>query len=224
VELLVTYFLISLTNKCNKKCSYCVVEQWLNKPDFPDKITASDLILFLEKEFQPSDVVELTGGEPTLFPGLIMLLDWLKEHEAKVIIRTNGLNLGGWRRCYDNLVIVLARHDSDEDYMSKRKEYLLPHDLVLDGIPEHIKQKEQDKPIFVNDETSPLTSYPFTKAFFITNDGKIKFMPCCSEDLGTVWDYKPRKYHCCDNCPYMLGAWNLASRIRNGKTFKAEGA
>jgi len=218
-----TYFLISLTNKCNKSCDYCVVKQWRNNPDFPDKITAGDLILFLGKELQAGDVAELTGGEPTLFPDLTVLLDWLKKHGAKAIIRTNGLNLGGWRRCYDNLIVVLARHDSDEDYMGKRKKHLLPQDLVLDGIPEHVKQKEQGKPVFVNDETSPLTSHPFAKAFFITPDGKIKFMPCCNEDLGTVWDCKPRKYHCCGNCPYMLGAWNLASRIGNCKTFR-EGA
>jgi Molybdenum cofactor biosynthesis enzyme len=205
-----TYFLISLTNKCNKQCDYCVVKQWLNNPDFPDKATAKDFISFLEKEFNPGDVVELTGGEPTLFPDLTVLLDWLKEHEAKAIIRTNGLNLGDWRRCYDNLVAVLAKHDSSDGYIAERKKYLLPQDLVLDGIPEHIKQKEQNKPIFMTDETSPLASHPFTKAFFITNDGKVKFMPCVDRDMGTVWDFKPENWHCCGNCPYMLGAWNLA--------------
>jgi organic radical activating enzyme len=190
-----------------------VVKQWRNNPDFPDKIAAEDLMAFLGKELQTGDVVELTGGEPTLFRNFNMLLDWLKEHGAKIIIRTNGLNLGEWRMNYDNLVVVLARHDSDEDYMGKRKEHLLPCDLVLNGIPENIKQKEQDKPIFVNDDASPLRSHPFNKALFIVPDGKIKFMPCCQEDMGTIWNYKPRNYHCCDNCSYMLGAWNLVQRI-----------
>jgi len=208
-----TYFLISLTNRCNKSCDYCVVKQWVNNPDFPDKATAEDFIMFLGKELQSGDVVELTGGEPTLFPDLTMLLDWLKEHKAKVIIRTNGLNLGGWRKCYGNLVVVLARHDSDEDYMAARKKHLLPQDLVLDGIPEHIKQKEPFKPVFVTDKTSPLDSYPFTKARFVSADGKVKFMACCSEDLGTVWDYKPREYQMCDKCTHFLGAWNLVQRI-----------
>jgi hypothetical protein len=180
---------------------------------FPDKATAEDFISFLEKEFQHGDVVELTGGEPTLFHGLNMLLDWLKKHGAKVIIRTNGLHLGEWRKNYDNLVAVLARHDSDEDYMSERKKYLLPCDLVLDGIPESIKQKEPFKSIFVADETSPLTSYPFKKARFVSADGKVRFMACCPEDLGTVWDYKPRAYQMCDKCSHMLGAWNLIQRI-----------
>jgi len=214
------YFLISLTNKCNKACDYCVVEQWRNNPDFPDKITVRDLIAFLKNELQAGDVVELTGGEPTLVHDFELLLDWLNEHRAKVILRTNGLNLGEGRKSYDNIIVVLARHDSSEGYIAERKKYLLPCDLVLDGIPENIKQKDPLKPVFVNDDASPLKDYPFEEMRFITNDGKVKFAPCCNDDMGTVWDYRPRNYHCCRECPYMLGTWNLANRIGNCKTFK----
>jgi len=211
---MMTYFLLSITNTCNKSCAYCVVKQWLNNPEYPDKATAEDFTAFLEKEMQAGDVVELTGGEPTLFPGFIKLLEWLKEHKAKVILRTNGALLDEWRKSYPNMVVVLARHDSDSAYMAERKKCLLPQDLILDSIPEHIKQKEQDKPIFVNDETSPLKTYPFKKTIFISADGKVKSMPCSKEDMGTIWDYKPRLYLMCDNCPLLLGAWNLAARIK----------
>ncbi|MDR2554163.1 MAG: radical SAM protein [Fibromonadaceae bacterium] len=216
-----TYFLLSITNRCNKACNYCVVKPWLNNHDFPDKITATDLISFLEKEFCEGDVVELTGGEPTLFRELETLLDWLKEHGAKVIIRTNGLNLRERRKKYDNIVVVLAKHDSSDSYMSERKTYLLPHDLVLDAIPDSIKQKEGGKPIFIPSNESPYTSHPFTRSLFISADGKVKAMACCSVDMGTVWDYKLLKYQMCDKCDTMLGAWNLINRIGN-KTFKKE--
>jgi len=208
-----TYFLLSITNTCNKNCSYCVVKPWLNNPEYPDKATADDFIMFLEKEMRTGDVVELTGGEPTLFNGLIVLLEWLKEHGAKVVMRTNGALLGEWRAGYPNMVVVLARHDSDNSYMASRIRCLLPQDLVLDGIPEHIKQKEQDKPVFVNDEVSSLRTHPFTKMFHITNDGKVRFMSCSKEDMGTIWDYRPRLYHCCQECPFALGAWNLMVRL-----------
>jgi len=211
----ITYFLISLTNRCNKHCEYCVVKRWVNNLEFPDKMKTEDLIAFLKKEFQAGDVVELTGGEPTLFLDLEMLLSWLKEHEARVILRTNGLHLSKWRGNYDNLVVVLAKHDSGDDYMNERKKYLLPCDLVLDGIPENIKQKKRFEPVFIADETSPLTSHPFKKTCFISADGKVKSMPCCSEDMGTVWDYTPRLYRCCKDCSHTLGAWNLVQRIGN---------
>jgi MoaA/NifB/PqqE/SkfB family radical SAM enzyme len=208
-----TYFLISLTNLCDKACPYCVVARWRNNPGFPDRLTIDGLLNFFEKELHGGDVVELTGGEPTLFYGLEELLGWLRDSKAKVILRTNGSRLGEWRKDFGNLVIVLARHDSGEEYMEERRRHLLPQDLALEGIPEHIRQKEDCKPVFVNDDASPLESHPFKKAFFVTADGKARFMPCCKEDLGTIWDCKPRKYHMCEKCPYMLGAWNLANRL-----------
>jgi len=209
-----TYFLLSLTNKCNKSCGYCVVKPWLNNPEYPDKATLQDFTGFLDKKLEPGDVVELTGGEPTLLPWLWKLLDWLEAREAKTILRTNGLGLTSRRKCYRNLVVILARHDSNEEYWLSRKDCLLQCDLAIDGIPEHLIQREDCKPVFVNDETSPLKSHPFSKAYFITNDGKVRFMPCVSKDMGTIWDFKHQNWHCCPNCPYMLGAWNLASRIK----------
>ncbi len=212
-----TYFLLSITNTCNKACPYCVVKPWLNNPDYPDKATARDFLKFLEKEMQEGDVVEITGGEPTLFKGLAYMLCWLKNHKARAILRTNGIGLADWRKNYDNMIVVLAKHDSTEEYWENRKKCLMPHDLALDGIPEHIKQKEAGKPVFVNDKASPLKTHPFKRMFHITNDGKVRFMSCCKNDMGTIWNYKPRKYHCCQECPFALGAWNLASKIQGGE-------
>jgi len=210
-----TYFLLSITNTCNKSCSYCVVKPWLNNAEYPDKVSAEDFIKFLEKEMQAGDVVELTGGEPTLFPKLFDLLNWLKEHNAKVILRTNGYLLNHWRVNYSNMIVVLARHNSSEEYWQTCKKYLLPHDIAIDGIPEHLKQKDDGRPIFLNDEISPLKEHPFKRMFHITNDGKVRFMSCCKDDMGTVWRYEPRNYHCCSECPFALGAWNLASKIED---------
>jgi len=209
-----TYYLISLTNKCNKACSYCVVKPWLNNPEFPDKITAKDVIGFLENKMQIGDVVELTGGEPTLFPNLFDLLNWLKEHGAKVILRTNGLLLDYWRVNYLNMIVVFSQHDSSENYIAERKKCLLPHDRFIDKLPENKMQKEANKPIFINDAENPLTSHPFTCALFITADGNVRFMPCSEESMGTIWNYKSQNWHCCANCSYMLGAWNLANQIK----------
>jgi len=210
-----TYFLLSITNTCNKSCSYCVVKPWLNNPEYPDKAAAEDFIEFLASEMQAGDVVELTGGEPTLFANTAKLLDWLKEHGAKIILRTNGALLGGWRKDYPNMVVVLAKHDSDELYMEERRKHLQPQDLVLDGVPERVKQKEQDKPIFVNDETSPLDAHPFNRMFHVTNDGKVRNMSCCKDDMGTIWKFEPREYVRCPECPFALGAWNLIARINS---------
>jgi len=209
-----TYFLLSITNACNKSCDYCVVKQWRNNPAFPDKITAIDVIAFLEKEMQPGDTVELTGGEPTLFPDLLLLLEWLKEHNAKVILRTNGCKLDRWRKEFPNMVIVLAKHDSSDEYMEERRRHLMSWDKAVDKIPDDEMQKEQDRPIFKKGMNNPLTAHPFKRMFFITNDGKIRYMACCKEDMGSLWDFKRREYFCCPDCSFALLAWNLAARIK----------
>ncbi|MDR3000270.1 MAG: radical SAM protein [Fibromonadaceae bacterium] len=208
------YFLLSITNTCNKSCDYCVVKPWLNNPEFPDKATAQDFISFLSKEMRVGDVVEITGGEPTLFPELIKLLEFLKKNEAKVILRTNGALLDKWRADYENMVVVLAKHNTDDHTIERLKRYLLPQDLVIDDIPGDIMQKEQDKPIFKADNISPLKTHSFAKMFHVTNDGKVRAMSCSKWDMGTIWDYKPQNYLCCPKCPFMLGAWNLIARLK----------
>lgn len=213
-----TYFLLSITNTCNKSCGYCVVKPWLNNPDYPDKITAIDVIKFLEKEMRPGDIAELTGGEPTMFPDLLMLLEWLREHGAKVIMRTNGFGLGSWRKEFPNMVVVLARHDSDDIYMAERREHLLPHDVVLDKIPDGAEQKKPDKPVHIKSELYPLDRHGIKRALFVTNDGNIRFMPCMNVSMGNIinLDCKLERWDCMtmESCPYMLGAWNLTARIK----------
>jgi len=210
-----TYFLLSVTNTCNKSCDYCVVKPWLNNTKYPDKINAAHIIRFLGGQMEPGDIAEITGGEPTLWPDLFTLLDWLKDHGAKVILRTNGINLGAWREIYDNMVVVLARHDSDGAYMAARQKYLMPCDLAKGSMPEEQKQKEFAKPVFKCDEESPLGTHGINRAFHITNDGNIRFMPCMNVSMGNlITGWKLEEWECftMNNCPYMLGAWNLVER------------
>lgn len=214
-----TYFLLSITNACNKSCNYCVVKPWLNNPEYPDKITAEDVINFLEKEMRPGDIAELTGGEPTMFPSLLLLLEWLKERGAKVIMRTNGFRLDSWRKDFSNMVVVLARHDSDGAYMAERRKHLLTQDVVFDKIPEGAEQKEQNKPVHIKSELYPLETHGIKRAFFATNDGNIRFMPCVNASMGNIATGCSLEEWTCVNfakCPYMLGAWNLAARVQNG--------
>lgn len=82
---------ISLTNKCTLSCWHCPMGQWRNStaPRWP--LCNAELIPWLEKYVQPSQwVVELTGGEPSLYPEIDELLHWLSEHGYKTLVKTNG--------------------------------------------------------------------------------------------------------------------------------------
>lgn len=86
------YLQICLTSKCNRNCWHCPMAQYRNTDDKDYHLTNEVLIPWLERNIKPDMwLVELTGGEPTLYDGISELLDWLAEHNYRVHIRTNGI-------------------------------------------------------------------------------------------------------------------------------------
>jgi MoaA/NifB/PqqE/SkfB family radical SAM enzyme len=181
-------------------------------------MTASDFVKFLEKEMSEGDTVELTGGEPTLFPGLLKLLDFLKNKKAKIIMRTNGCKLGQWRKDYSNMVVVLAKHDTADEIFNSMKEHLAEIDIIELGKEERKRQNPNCKvPKFATDKISSMDWHGYERSLFVTPDGKIRPMPCFPEPSGNAIGlaYRLNGFICLDGakCPYMLGAWNLAARL-----------
>src|SRR5438477_4133991 len=89
---------ISLTDRCNFRCVYCMPEeglQWLKN----DRVMTFDEIVRLARLFVHMGIrgIRLTGGEPTVRSGLPHLVRMLKPHEAdgreSVSLSTNGFRL-----------------------------------------------------------------------------------------------------------------------------------
>jgi len=106
-----SFLQISLTNRCNRACSYCPVEQWRNTtPRKP--LCNEELIPFLQKYVKPDSwVVELTGGEPSLYDGIDELMQWLSDNGYRTLVKTNGT---GNLKHLPNVKIVAAFHDIDK--------------------------------------------------------------------------------------------------------------
>lgn len=86
------YLQISLTSKCNRSCWHCPMAQYRNTDDKDYHLTNDVLIPWLEKNIRPDQwLIELTGGEPTLYDGISELLDWLSEKGYTVHLRSNGI-------------------------------------------------------------------------------------------------------------------------------------
>jgi len=81
---------ISLTNSCNLSCNYCPIAKWRNNPNFPNSLTNERLFQLLEKLNAQEWAVELTGGEPALYPEMDELLGWLQAKGFRGLIKTNG--------------------------------------------------------------------------------------------------------------------------------------
>ena len=92
----VDYMRISVTDRCNLRCSYCMPKEGL--PLFAhDEILTFEEIVRLSKIFTHlgGTKIRLTGGEPLVRRGLIDLIKQLKEIEGleKLCLTTNGIFL-----------------------------------------------------------------------------------------------------------------------------------
>jgi len=171
---------------------------------------------WLEKEIKEGDIVEMAGtGEPTLCEWLPELLLYLSQKKAWAILKTNGFKLGRWRLHLENLLVVLAKHDSGDEYMLEKCKYLLPNDIVCTAIDEGTRQN--------NDEVASKTlkffpgeTHDIQRVFFITPDGKVRFMPCNANGMGTVWDCDSSTFGCVSlhECPFLVNAWNFIEYLK----------
>lgn len=103
---------ISLTNRCNFSCWHCPMGKWHNSltPRFP--LDNQTLIPFLNHFVNPIEwVVELTGGEPTLYEGFDDLCRWLSSNGYYTLVKTNGSN---YICKYKNIKICSAFHKLKE--------------------------------------------------------------------------------------------------------------
>lgn len=87
---------ILVTNGCNKQCKNCLNDfqsKPINKIDFLDPIIAKDIIkpycLFMGSKSQ----VEISGGEPGIYPHLKEVVSYAKGFNSFVKVNTNGTAL-----------------------------------------------------------------------------------------------------------------------------------
>ncbi|CAG9772924.1 unnamed protein product [Ceutorhynchus assimilis] len=91
-----TYLRISLTEKCNLRCQYCMPEEGVNLTA-KSNLLSTEEILKIANIFVKNGVnkIRLTGGEPTVRKDLIQIIENLKSIPGlqTVAMTTNGLTL-----------------------------------------------------------------------------------------------------------------------------------
>lgn len=97
----IEYLRISVTDRCNFRCVYCMPEQgmeWLPKRD----ILSYEEITAIVRELAPLGLrrLRITGGEPTIRPDLAQLLAMLRAVDGieDIALSTNGVKLPAMAR------------------------------------------------------------------------------------------------------------------------------
>ncbi|GHJ38537.1 GTP 3',8-cyclase MoaA [Streptomyces sp. TS71-3] len=88
---------VSLTDRCNLRCTYCMPEEglhWLAKPDL---LTDDEIVRLVRIAVTRLGITEVrfTGGEPLLRPGLTGIVERLAalEPRPRMSLTTNGIGL-----------------------------------------------------------------------------------------------------------------------------------
>uniref|UniRef100_A0A4W2C0J2 Molybdenum cofactor biosynthesis protein 1 n=1 Tax=Bos indicus x Bos taurus TaxID=30522 RepID=A0A4W2C0J2_BOBOX len=91
-----SYLRISLTERCNLRCQYCMPEEGVPLTPKADLLTTEE-ILTLARLFvkEGVDKIRLTGGEPLIRPDVVDIVAQLRQLEGlrTIGITTNGINL-----------------------------------------------------------------------------------------------------------------------------------
>lgn len=86
--------LIEVTDHCNLRCPICYADSGPHRPGFRDMATIKKMLdAVVANEGEP-DVVQISGGEPTIHPQFFDILDAAKKRPIRhLMVNTNGLRI-----------------------------------------------------------------------------------------------------------------------------------
>ncbi|KJK57278.1 GTP 3',8-cyclase MoaA [Saccharothrix sp. ST-888] len=131
---------VSLTDRCNLRCTYCMPEQglqWLAKPDL---LTDEEIVRLVTLAVRDLGVreVRFTGGEPLLRPGLVGIVAACAElaPRPELSLTTNGIGLARTATALkaaglDRVNVSLDTLDTETFHTLSRRHR---HQDVLDGL------------------------------------------------------------------------------------------
>ena len=84
----------SITNACNMACPICFTYNRANPKYFMSRDELRQLLDNVIRRCGPLDLINITGGEPTLHPNLVELLDECRRPEiGRITLNSNGLRM-----------------------------------------------------------------------------------------------------------------------------------
>src|SRR6185436_18906855 len=90
--------LIEIVNSCNLSCPTCYANSPLGAHGNADAVPLADLQQRIQQVIDrkgPIEILQLSGGEPTLHPEFFELLEWLESNRGVeyLLLNTNGVRL-----------------------------------------------------------------------------------------------------------------------------------
>ena len=139
-----TYLRISLTDRCNLRCFYCMPEEGIELMD-RKHIMSIEEILEIAKKFVALgvDTIRLTGGEPLVRKNVDYLLRELAKLPVKLKMTTNGVLLDKYFDLFGtiglkDINVSLDTLDKSRALFITKRDY---YERVMKNVEEAIKRK-----------------------------------------------------------------------------------
>lgn len=121
------YLRISLTERCNLRCTYCMPEEGVKLTEKSHLMTTDELLKIASQFVEYGiDKIRLTGGEPLIRKDFDVILKGLSKLPVKLSITTNGIIVDKFfdlfRQCgLDDINISLDTLNADKFFQLTRR-------------------------------------------------------------------------------------------------------
>ncbi|MHA1613063.1 MAG: radical SAM protein [Promethearchaeota archaeon] len=170
---------IELTLKCNGKCVFCSIWHPEFQRELQSEMTTGEVKYIIDDLFKLGvQVVNFTGGEPTLRTDLPELISYVKNKGMMPTVATNGLPLCNWIKTQKFKDVEWIMVSLDWPFAEKHDEYrgVKMFDQVIKGIRAAVLER---KTVLIS--------------MVVTNENIHYMEEMCrlSQDLGTMIEMLP---------------------------------
>lgn len=133
-----TYLRISLTDRCNLRCFYCMPEEGIELMEKPNIMTLEEIIE-MTRTFRDLgvDTVRLTGGEPLVRKNFGFLVEELAKLGVTLKLTTNGIVLDKYLELFQK--IGLRKINFSLDTLDKAKSIFITKRDYYERIMENLE-------------------------------------------------------------------------------------
>jgi uncharacterized radical SAM superfamily Fe-S cluster-containing enzyme len=119
-------YMVEICDACNLSCPVCYAESGTHRTEFkPLAQVESMLDAIVSNEVQP-DIVQISGGEPTIHPEFFVILDAAKRRPIQhLMVNTNGIRIAQDEAFVERLATYMPRFELYLQFDSLRREPLM---------------------------------------------------------------------------------------------------
>lgn len=185
---------VSLTDRCNLRCSYCMPHDFAAWLPSEDLLTTEELLEIIEVAVsQGIDEVRLTGGEPLLRPDIVEIVARISsiENAPKLSMTTNGLALAKLAKPLVNA--GLRRINISLDTLNKDVFKKMTHRDRIEDVFAGISAAKEAELLPVKINTVLLRGINDEEAasllkWALAEDLNLRFIEQMPLDAGGIWD------------------------------------